>query len=350
MLKLIKWEVPTWTIDWVNKEFKTSNIIWGIIKITVDWVETTSYNYYGIQINLDVAPASSIVIDEYFARALPAIKWTWELTLSTLVSSFYSKIGRVNIDWTIPANISKLYPQNEVKKEIRHSVKRITNKSPSNNRIQQYTTQYLWGYKVIGINSENVITLEQSLENDISGSFMIENGTVYDFYNVVDNKYQVRDADITEIWDRVIIGHKIPTWVQKISSIYVNGTEMLPSNELSFNIYWDKFTIITDFQGQRYIFLPYMDKVITVVVKYIPDLNWIYDDDDIINFPEEYSDVIVYDVAYRMLMSREDGRWMSIKQELWDGTIRTKWILYEYQSFIKSNIQRGKNKIWFAKT
>jgi hypothetical protein len=52
------------------------------------------------------------------------------------------------------------------------------------------------------------------------------------------------------------------------------------------------------------------------VVKFIPDANSLYDDDDIVNIPEEYADVVVYDTAYRILQNREDDRWQAFKQEL----------------------------------
>jgi hypothetical protein len=37
--------------------------------------------------------------------------------------------------------------------------------------------------------------------------------------------------------------------------------------------------------------------------------------DDLVNFPYEYTDVISLYVAYSMLMKREDSRWQSLKEE-----------------------------------
>lgn len=349
MLKLIKSEIPSWVINWTNKEFKTSMQIWWIVSIIVDWNQTTNFSYFWIQINLQVAPTSSIVIS-YLAKEIKAIDWTWEVTLWKMINSFYSKIWRVNPDWTIPENIQKLYPTSQVKDELRKSTKRITNKSPERNLLQQYSIKTSWWAKIIWTNSENVITLEQSLENEIQWMFMITWWTIYDYYWIDWNKFQVNDVDISKIGDRIIFWNRIPYWVQKISSITINWIPIDFIDEREFDMFGDYYTIITNPQWGRFIFFPYMGKEIIAVIKFIPDLNWIYDDEDVINIPEEYSDVIVYDCAYRMLLSKEDDRWNTLKQELWDWTIRTQWLLYEYQMFIKSNIKSTKNKIWFAKT
>jgi hypothetical protein len=62
--------------------------------------------------------------------------------------------------------------------------------------------------------------------------------------------------------------------------------------------------------------LPYSDKAHTVNVKYIPQHNHYLFDEQIIEIPYEFADVIVYDTAYRLLKDKEDDRWQSIKEDL----------------------------------
>ncbi len=349
MLKLIKNEVPVWLINGTNKEYKTSKIIWRIQSVVVDNIIVTAFTYDGIQINLVVAPTSSIKIN-YFYRDVAPVRAMWDVTVWDVMLGFYRKIGRVNDDGSVPVNINKIYPQDYVISEVRKSAKRITNKSPETNRVQQYTMVTNGGNIVTWTdNTANTITLEQSLENDIVGMFMIEGGTTYEYYSFTSWEYQVKDVDISKIGDKVIFWLKVPYWVQKISSVYVNGVNIDYIDERMFNIFWTKFTIMNDQQGNRYIFLPYSDKEqIVVVVKFIPDVNSLLQEEDLIDIPEEYMDVIIYDVLYRLLQEKEDERWQVFKRELWDG--RREWMLYEYQMFIRSNISKTRNKIGFAKT
>jgi hypothetical protein len=71
----------------------------------------------------------------------------------------------------------------------------------------------------------------------------------------------------------------------------------------------DRFTIIKDYQGNEYLYLPFNSKTYTCVVKYIPDYAIATHDEDILNIPYRYTRAPVYDVTYRLLASREDDRW-----------------------------------------
>lgn len=347
MLKLIKNETPIGVINWTNKEYKTSKIIGRVQSIVVDGVAVSAFTYDGIQFNLSVAPTVSVTIN-YFYRDVAPVRGMGDVNVWDVVLGFYRKIGRVNEDGSVPQNINKLYPKDYVISEVRKSMKRVLNKSPETNRLQQYTIVTTNGNRVTGTNSNNTITLEQSLENDIIGMFLIEWGTTYEYYSINAWEYQVKDVDITKVGDRVVFGQKVPYGVQKISSVYVNWVEYDYIDERNYTMYGNRWTTITDAQGNRYIFLPYMDDEIKVVVKYVPDTNSLLHEEDIIDIPEEYTDVLIYDVAYRLLQEKEDERWQIFKWELWDG--RRQWMLFEFQMFIRSHNKKIRNKIGFAKT
>lgn len=351
MLKLINNYVPTWTIDGANKEFKTDKIISSIESIVVDWVNIDSaysWNWTDITISVDVAPVNTIVIT-YFYRDVNPIRWNWMVTLWTLRDQFYKKIGRLNENGSIPTNLNRIYPEAYVKTELRKSLKRITNKSPEANRLQQYTTMLTTGSTIIDTTSDNVITLEETLTNDIAGMFYVWAWVAYDYYSLVDGKYQVKGADISEIGDKLLIWSKIPYGVQKISEIRIEGVIIDWMDEREFHMgATANYTIIKDWQGNSYIFLPYSEKSKVVTINFIPDMNWFSEDEDVINIEEEYTDVIVYDTAYRLMRDKEDERWIWFKDELW--TWKVTGLLYEYQAFIKSQIKRTRAKIGFAKT
>jgi hypothetical protein len=58
-------------------------------------------------------------------------------------------------------------------------------------------------------------------------------------------------------------------------------------------------------------------------------------------------DTIVYDTAYRLLLDKEDERWQTFKEELWNWS--KYWLLREYQSYIKSKKKSNRGRIWFSK-
>lgn len=348
MLKLKQGVIPTWTIDGVNKEFKVEEIIGAIQSIYVDWNLVTGYSIDALTITLDVAPVSSILVN-FFYREVSAIEWNWQVTLWDLKTGFYRKIGRVNNNLTVPANIAKLYPEDYVKSELRKSLKRITNKSPEKKRVQQYTLRASNWYIVTGEISDNSITFEQSLTQEITWMFFVWDGVSYEYYGLDWTTFEVAEVDLSELWDRVIVWYRIPYGVKNISTVHCDGRELTPKDERYWGMYErNTYTVTKDFQWNEYLFTPYSEDVETIVVKYIPDLWCISDDNDIVDIPEEYADVVIYDTAYKLLKDKEDDRAQWIKDDLWNG--RWTGMLYDYQSYIKSQIKKTKNRIWFAKT
>ncbi len=350
MLKLVQNITPTWSIDGVNKEFKTDYIIWAVQSIYVDGtlISSSTYSFSALTITLDVAPATSVVLN-YFKREVGSINWNWMVTLWDLKTSFYRKIGRVNRDLTIPNNISSLYPEDYVKTELRKSLKRIVNISPESNRIQQYTLKGTNWYVVTDETTENVVTLEQSLTNEIEGMFFVWNWIAYNYYGLNWSTFQVKGIDLSEIGDKVIVGSRIPYGAQKLSEVIVDGIPYNYTDQRAFSMIGaQQYTIVKDWQGNEYLFVSYNEDEVVTVVKYVPDLNHFSNDNDIIDMVEEYTDVIVYDTAYKLLRDKEDERWIELKRALWTG--KKEGMLYEYQSFVKSLIKRTRARIWFAST
>jgi hypothetical protein len=349
MLKLIKNEVPTWTIDNSNTIFKLAKLWDYIQSIVVDGSDIwTNYSFdKNITITVDTAPATSIVVT-YFSRDVSDVLWNWEVTLWDLKLQFYRKIWRLNTNSTIPDSLNRIYPESYVKSELRKSFKRITNKSPIGDRIQQYSTTFTSWAKVKSTTSNNTITLEQSITQDIEWIFYVWDWVLYDYYSISNWVYQVKGADISEIWDKILLSNKIPYWVNKITEVRVDWEELEWVNQRNFYMWNTKnYTIITDKNNNSYIFLPYSEKKQTVTIKYVPDKKYFSDDNDIIDIEEEYMDTIVYDTAYRLLLDKEDERWATFKEELWNWS--KYWLLREYQSYIKSKKKSNRGRIWFSK-
>lgn len=344
MLKLRKNVIPNGTIDWTNKVFEFESIIWGISEIRVDWFVTSWYSYQGSTLTLDIAPQSTIDSD-MFERAVSDIQWDWMVTLGSLKRSFYSALWRLNPDGTIPQNIQRVYPESYITDELRKSYKRITNVSPETLNVQSYTSRITTWQIVIGNNADNTITLKESLSTDIEWLFVVWDATTtYEYFSREGERYQTAEADIAKLWDKVIVWQKIPYWVKKIVSVSIEDEVLENINEEEFNLETcGEFTIKRDSQGNSYIFLPFSTDPVNVSVKFIPDTNYFTEDYEVIDIPEEYADVIIYDTASKVLMQKEDERWASFRQALWDG--RRVWLLYEYQSYMKSKIKKTKWKV-----
>lgn len=346
MLKLIKGVVPTGTINWENKVFTVDVIIWAIQTVYIDGVASEA-TFDKNTIEVESAPSSFISLD-LFQRDVEAVEWDGMTTLWGLKIGFYRRAGRLNEDFSVPTNMNRIYPEAFVKEELRKSLKRITNRSPEKERIQQYTTMAINSFTVSGKSGDDTIEFADSLNSPIIGMFMLGNGVTYDYYNLIDNTFQVKDADVAQVGDKVVIGSKIPSGVQKVSAVYINGSELDYEDERTWSSASKKYTIIKDWQGNRYIFSPYSEDVDIMVVKYIPDHTFISDDNDVVDIPEEYSDVVVYDTLWRLLRDKEDDRWASFKDDLWNG--KQQGLLYEYQSFIKSSVEKTSLRIGLAKT
>ena len=348
MLKLIENEIPTWDIDSSNLEFEVSNIIWTIKSIYVDWTLVTWYTSNILTITLEVAPTTSILVNYYY-REVSAIRWTWEVTLWNLKDDFYRIIGRLNEDWSVPTNLNRLYPEDYVREQLRKSIKRIWNRVPNRTFLQQYSFISINWYQSTWESEDYIVTVKEKLTEEIAWMFMTDKAVTYEYYNLSWNTFQTADVALTEPWDRIIVWHRIPYWVKKISSVQINWDtyDYIDERDFDFSADW-YFTTVKDFQWNNYIFLPYSEDERTYTVKYSPNLWDISQDNDILDIPEEYTDLFVYDVAYKLLRDKEDERWMWLKEEIWNW--KKAWLLYEYQSNIKSLIDKPRAQIWFAKT
>lgn len=348
MLKLIQNEIPTWAIDSSNVEYDTENIIGTIQSVYVDWALVTAYTSNILTIILEVAPVSTIVVN-YFYREVSAIRWTWEITLWNLKDDFYRKIGRLNENWTIPTNLNKLYPEDYVKEQLRKTIKRIWNKTPNRTRLQQYSFLSTNWYQVDDTTTDYIITFKEKLTEEINWVFLTDKWALYEYYDLVWNTFHTADIDVTSAWDKIIVWHRLPYWVKKVSSVQIDWDWYVYKDERQFDFAEEwYYTTMKDFQWNEYLFLPYSATEKTYTIKYTPNLGDISDDNDILDIPDEYTDLFVYDVAYKLLRDKEDERWAWLKEEIWTG--KRQWLLYEYQSHMKSNIDKPRAQIGFAKT
>lgn len=334
MLKLIRNEIPTWTIDWTNKAFTVSGIISHIDIITVDWIELESgYKFSADEITLDVAPTSTIVVS-FFKREELDVLWDGTVTIWDLVNDIYDEIGR--------KQYSRIYPKERIIREINKTIGVLFDITNSRERIQHYSLRWINGLTVTTEWNTVDLTTPETYNLDITWTFLVDTWVYYDYYNYDGTKFTVAWADMIDDYDKINIGHRIPYGVDRIAELWLNGVKLEPIDPREFNFsHYDKYTTMRDSQGNRYIFLPWSDKEYDCVVKFVPDHRIMLFDDDIVNLEYKYTRVVVYDICYRLLSSRDDDRWERYKRFLEEEKII-------YKAYKAKQVDRQRSKIWIA--
>ena len=339
---MLKWKVNetlTWTIDWINKEFVSANYIAKVGSVVVDWTALTSAQYTidRYTILLVSAPTVSITMNHFYREELDII-WEGLVEFGDITREVYEELWR--------NELSRVYVKSRVEEMINKSLKRITNKSSEKKSVQHYALE--------GVNWMTITSLsDTSLSGgniqgvDVAGA-MLAGDSVYIPYTGFDGTSFTTDPgldSVLKVGDKVVVWHRIPYWVQKPTSILIDWTPVQFVDNQLFTIDSENvWTIIRGKDGNEYIFLPYSETAYTLVVKYVPDRKFLVNESDVVDIPYEYTTTIVYDVLYRLLLSREDERMQGYKTMLyWDR--QEPGLLKEYRTYIKEQIKKTRGVI-----
>jgi len=347
MLKLNKNIVPTWAINWVNKTYVLPEYIWYIQTIVVDWAVAEEHTFEHDTVELTSAPSSSITIS-YFSREQRDVTWNWEVTMWDLIDDVYDEIGR--------KQISKVYNRERVQKELNKTIGVIMDDVPERSRIQNYSFSEINWIKINRTDNTNNISVESSYPLDIEGSFLVAESTssflwtnkwtYYNYFNFDWTKFDVVDNTlVSDTWlVDAIVGHKLGAWIEKISTVYVEGQEYQYVDNRDFTMTSrGVFTTMKDYEWNSYLYLPWNDKTTTTVVKFLPDYAKVNNDEDVLNIEYRYTRVFIYWVIYRILASREDDRWQYYKNEFTEE-------LKKYRGYKAKNVRKSKSRIGFGST
>lgn len=335
MLKLNTNVVPTWDIDSSNTQYVLPSYIGYITNVTVDGSNVTAYTFLHDTVTVDVAPTTTITIS-YFSRQERDILGNGEVTMGDLIDEVYDEMGR--------KQYTKIYPKEKVRRDLNKTIGQIIDDVPERSRIQHYSFK---GINWLKISAQWVtvnITTAASYPLDIEGSFLIWKWLYYNYFDYTWETFTVSWASL--IWedDRLIVWHKIPTGVERVSEVYVNWVKLEYTDSRDFYMDTrDRFTIIKDYQWQEYLYLPYSSTEYSCVVKFVPDYAITTVDEDILDIPYRYTRVFVYEVVYRLLASREDDRAPYYQNEFEKE-------YKKYKTYKAKATRKTKSKIWFAQT
>jgi len=343
MLKLITDEVPSWAIDWTNKTFTLASYIWYITLVIIDGTIVTGETFLHDTITVLNAPNTSITVS-YFSREERQILGNWEVTMWMLIQDLYDEIGR--------SNVSKIYTKPRLRKEFNKTIWMMNDEAPEQSRLQHFSFQWINWLKV-AVNWHTVnLTTKQTYWMPIQWSLMVWFGIYYNYFGYDGQSFTLSGADMIKSYDRIIVWTRIPYWINKIAEVYVNSVKLKYVDNREFYMDTvDHFTIIKDYEWNSYLYLPYNSKLYTCVVKFVPDYTLTTLDEDIIDIPYKYTRAFIYDIAYRILASREDDRWQYYKKQaleetkkykryMWKWTAKTKWTIWLANVFEEREARR----------
>jgi len=302
MLKLIENEIPSGVINWINKEFTTSWFIWYVTNVVVDWTEITSWYTYALNKLTLAIPATVSITISFFYREERVIMGNWEVTMWDLIEEVYDEIGR--------KQYSKVYPKEKIRRDLNKTMWIYIDEMNEKARMQTYSFKGLNWLKVSTDWHTVDLTKPEAYPLAIEWSFLVGKWIYYNYYDYDNWTFTVSWADLIDAWDRILVWHRIPYGVDKVANVQINGIPLDYIDSRDFYMETiNHYTIITDYQWNDYLYLPYSEKLYTAVIKYVPDYSITTTDEDIINIPYKYTRVFVYDECYRLLASREDERW-----------------------------------------
>ena len=329
-------ETPAWLVDWVNKVFTVLNNISAMDDVYIWGAPYRKLSYKWNIITLQEAPPiwAEITVDYFYS--VDVYNPVNNVLFIDVINEIY--------DYIWQQKTSNTYKLDVAKRNINQFIKKITNSNVYNNVIRQYCFNNISKSVTAKWYIATWVTIWEDMTN-VPSSWAALVWWILFNYNSYSNWVLLWTVwTVYKSWDIVNIWYKLPASLHKISEVFIDDMELYPKDYRRYTNYDYNYTIITDNNWDRYLFLPYWNYSV-VTIKYLP-VNWmLVNDDDIVNFPIEYTDVISLYVAYTMLMTREDDRWNNYKKEynerkknylsyLWRTTV---WIRNEIRSNILTN-------------
>lgn len=327
-------ETPVGVIDWVNKTFTTSENIAGIEEVYLWWASYRSVSFNWNTFTLTDAPLVWMMLSIDYYTDLNIVPDSWNIKFIDIINEVYDDYIKQN-------KTSKTYPLETVKRFINKCIMKLNN-NVYNNVIREYSLN-----KVEKLNArEYVVDWVIVWENRkyIPASWYATVWWVLFPYSSYTAWKLVWNVPVVyENWAAVNIWYKIPSYVKKVAEVIIDGFNLKVWDNRN-PWYWEYY-ITTVSWWDRYIFIPVDSNTKVITVKYYT-LNWILEnDEDIVNFPYEYSDVICYYVSYTMAMTNEDDRYEDFKntynerkrEYLWYRT-KSIWIKNTIRSNVLPNI------------
>lgn len=339
MSNFIYWEVLTGDIDGVNKVFYASNSIDSIESLRIAWAEYTLFSFNSNRVVLQDAPEiwmGQPSIDYWKVSLTPPIIASW-ITFGELIDDVYDDIGQ---DRT-----SSQYPLRMVERRITEGLRVVANmkvnslRKKSSYSFNKAIDTTLSSYSTSELNVGTIPTYCPTF-----GKVIIGRSEIVSYTSVTSSSFQwISGLDIIyKAWDNITIGYQIPTGVKKISEVIVDGRNLPYKDRSEYQVGVYGYTII-----DGYLFLPRTSYESVVTVNFVMDNVSEYGEDDVVDFHEDYSQVIRLYALVQLYWAREDDRIGNIVKLYEDSLKKYKSYISRQVEGINNTLQvKGFNRTW----
>lgn len=320
------------TIDGINVVFTTLNNISNIEEVYLGWAAYRDISFTVGTNVITFADAPPIGAEQptvdYFDETVVPTAPSSLITFGDIIDDTFVKIGT--------KRTSKVYLENQIKRQINKGYKRIKNIKAYKDKILQYTFNKANDQEAIGFSATTVVTVNEDFV-PASGAILIGDTSFATYSTYNDGVFGASAWYTYNSGDRVSVGYKLPNGVKRPSEVILDRIVLTYKDNREFVVSPSNFnyTIFQDVNGDEFIFLPFKADEAIITVKYVPEFDIFENDDSVINIIYEYSDVLSLYAAYNVLLLREDDRWQSIKEEYRE-------LLKDYKSY-KSRAVDGIN-------
>ena len=309
------------TIDGINVVFTKLNNISNIEEVYLGWAAYRDISFTVGTNVITFADAPPIGAEQptvdYFDETVVPTAPSSLITFGDIIDDTFVKIGT--------KRTSKVYLENQIKRQINKGYKRIKNIKAYKDKILQYTFNKAKDQEAIGFSATTVVTVNEDFV-PASGAILIGDTSFATYSTYNDGVFGASAWYTYNSGDRVSVGYKLPNGVKRPSEVILDRIVLTYKDNREFVVSPSNFnyTIFQDVNGDEFIFLPFKADEAIITVKYVPEFDIFENDDSVINIIYEYSDVLSLYAAYNVLLLREDDRWQAFKVEYMEEKDRLK--------------------------
>lgn len=322
-------ETLIWVVDWVNTIFTSLYPIESIEDLRLGGVDYTNFGFVGNTITLTDAPTLSTGapnIDYFKATLIPA-SVVGDKTFETFVSEIYEDIGQEITSYQ--------YPRTMVERYVREELPLHSNfKVNPQRKVWTYSFNKANDYSAVSYSASSLLIGTIFPYTPATGKLLLWYGGVVNYTSI--NATSFLGISWLEVvykgWDMITVGYAIPTWVKKISEVFVNGRLLAFRDFREYiSTQYNSYTVFDWF-----LFLPRTSGETIITVTYTKDNINPLETSSIIDFEPEYLNVIRFAVEVKLFTFRDDERLANVVNTY-------KKSLRDYKSYIGKQVDWTNN-------
>lgn len=327
-------EVMSWVVDWVNTTFTTLKdinqiedvYVWGAPYRNVSFVDNVVTFAEPVPLWADQPTIDYFTVDDITVAPFSSLTF-WEL-----IDDVYDDFGE--------DEDSDVFPLDRVKKLINKAYDIVKNQSYYKERVRTYSFNKAKDGSTGIYTASGVDIWEQATYIPSSGVYVLRDAIIASYSSYTSWILNWASGVVYKDWEKYSVGYKLPSICKKPSEIVIDWYAVPYRDIREWSLTSRAYTIYYSEEGEAFLLLPFSEREDQIVtVRYIPKTSSLVDEDDFVDLEYEYSGVITEYVAYKLLLNREDERWIPKKREWQD-------ILQEYKNYKKKSVDDTNNSFF----